>query len=167
LIPVAWGGASINKLHKGSETYADALKKARFAQQSGVIAGVLWHQGESDTTSGRAAAEYEGKLHKLIVDIRTDLKNESLPFVVGNLAEFYGTGKTHSAPDRVARINKVRKILRDLPNKIPHTGFAESSGCTSPDLHMVHFDRKSYIILGNNYAAAYETAKEENVDRQR
>ena len=36
LIPVAWGGAAISKLGKGTATYADAIKKAEFAQQQGV-----------------------------------------------------------------------------------------------------------------------------------
>ena len=43
LIPLGRGGAQINRLHKGTEVYAEAMKKAAIAQQSGVIKGVLWH----------------------------------------------------------------------------------------------------------------------------
>ena len=156
LIPVAWGGAGIDQLKKGSPTYADALAKARFAMTAGVIKGVLWHQGESDTVTTAAADAYRAKLHQLIADLRQDLGNEKLPFVAGNLAEFYGTGPEHNAPDRVKRISQVRDVLRALPREVPCTGFAESTGCTSIDQHMVHFDRASYQLLGSRYCAAYE-----------
>ena len=100
---------------------------------------------------------YEGNLHRLIQDLREDLGRPDLPFIVGNLAEFYGTGKDHRAPDRVRRIDKVRGVLRSLPDKVEVTGFVESTGCTSPDKHMVHFDRRSYIILGERYARVFAT----------
>ncbi len=156
-IPVAWGGAGIDQLKKGTPTYADAIKKATFTNSNGVIKGVLWHQGESDTVNTSLANSYEDKLHQLIADVRKDLKDDNLPFIVGNLAEFYGSGPEHSAPDRVKDINKVREILRVLPGKIADTGFVESTGCSSSDKHMVHFDRKSYIILGKRYAEVYST----------
>ena len=156
LIPAARGGASIDRLKKGTGTYSAAINRAKAAQAEGVIKGVLWHQGESDTVAEGLADTYEKKLHELIADVRRDSGNEDLPFIAGNLAEFYGTGKDHSKPDRVKRINKVRGVLRALPNKIENTGFAESTGCSSPDHHMVHFDRESYIILGKRYAEVYD-----------
>ena len=160
LIPVAWGGAGIDRLKRGTPTYADAVKKARFAATQGVIKGVLWHQGESDTVAQARADAYEQKLHRLIADVREDLANDRLPFIVGNLAEFYGTGKAHSKPDRVKRIDKIRGVLRSLPDKVENTGFVESTGCSSPDRHMVHFDRRSYLILGSRYAEVYSEMAE-------
>ncbi|NKI27480.1 sialate O-acetylesterase [Arenibacter sp. 6A1] len=157
LIPVAWGGAAIDDLNKGSETYNDAIKKALFAQSEGQIKGVLWHQGESDTVDEELADSYETKLHQLIADLRTDLNNPKLPFIVGNLAEFYGTGKDHNAAERVKKIDQVKKALRDLPSKVKNTGFAESSDCKSIDQHMVHFDRESYILLGKRYVQEIES----------
>ncbi len=154
-IPVAWGGAGIDQLKKGTETYADAMKKAAFANTNGIIKGILWHQGESDTVNASLADSYESKLHQLITDVRKDLNDDNLPFIVGNLAEFYGSGPDHRAPERVKNINKVREILRALPGKIANTGFVESTDRSSPDQHMVHFDRKSYIILGKRYAEVY------------
>jgi len=160
LIPVGWGGAAIDKLKKGTPTYTDAMKKAQYAMTQGTIKGVLWHQGESDTVSQAKADSYDQKLQQLAADVRKDLKDDKLPFIVGNLAEFYGTGPGHNKPDRVKRIDKVRGVLRALPDKVKYTGFVESTDCSSPDRHMVHFDRKSYIILGTRYAKAYaETVK--------
>lgn len=156
LIPVAWGGAPIDMLKKSTPTYSDVIKKARFAKTRGVIKGVLWHQGESDTVSRTRTDSYEKKLHQLIADLRKDVGDGHLPFIVGNLAEFYGTGPGHSAPDRVKRIDRVRLILRTLPKKVANTGFVESTNCASPDRHKVHFDRNSYVILGKRYAKVYK-----------
>ncbi len=155
LIPMAWGGKSIAQLDKGSEIYNEAIQRAKASMQAGTLKGVLWHQGESDTVQQAGTDVYEKKLHRLIEDVRKDLGDAQLPFIVGNLAEFYGTGKDHNAPDRVARINQIKGILRSLPEKVPHTGFVESTGCTSPDHHMVHFDRKSYITLGQRYTNVF------------
>jgi hypothetical protein len=104
LIPVAWGGAAIDQLSQGTDTYNDGINKALFAQKEGEIKGVLWHQGESDTVTEELANTYEAKLHQLIKDIRTDLSIADLPFIAGNLAEFYGTGKDHNTPERVKNI---------------------------------------------------------------
>jgi hypothetical protein len=154
LIPVAWGGAPIAQLSQGTPTYLNAVKKARWAKGQGVIKGVLWHQGESDTVSEELARDYAKKLDALVADLRADLGDPALPFVAGELAPFYGTGPEHHAPDRVARIRKVQQALRDLPNRVPHTACVSSRGLHSVDGHMVHFDRASLIKFGQRYAAA-------------
>ena len=155
LIPMAWGGRSIDQLNKGSGIYKDAIRHARASMQVGTLKGVLWHQGESDTVKQSRTDAYEKKLHHLIEDVRKDLGDPKLPFIVGNLAEFYGTGKDHNAPDRVARISKIKGILRSLPSKVPHTGFVESTGCGPAAQAKVHFNRKSYVLLGKRYAEVY------------
>jgi len=155
LIPMAWGGRSIVHLSKGSEIYSDAIRHTKAAMQVGTLKGVLWHQGESDTVEQTRTDAYEKKLHRLVEDVREDLGNPQLPFIVGNLAEFYGTGKDHKAPDRVARITKIKEILRSLPKKVPHTGFVESTDCTPAARAKVHFDRKSCVLLGKRYAKVY------------
>jgi hypothetical protein len=164
LIPMAWGGKGITQLNKGSGIFSDAIRHAKAAMQAGTLKGVLWHQGESDTVTQEKTDVYEKKLHQLIEDARKDLGDAKLPFIVGNLAEFYGTGKDHNAPDRVARIDKIRGILRNLPDKVPHTGFVESTGCSPSARAKVHFNRESYVLLGKRYAEVYEklTAKDSN-----
>ncbi|QZE12975.1 sialate O-acetylesterase [Halosquirtibacter laminarini] len=162
LIPVAWGGAGIDMLKKGTDVYTDAINKANFAiAHHGIIKAVLWHQGESDTVNKELAEQYESKLTQLIQDVRTDLKAPKLPFVVGNLAEFYGTGKDHCAPKRVSYINKVKNTLREIPKKVPNTAFVESTGGVTYDQNNVHFNRESYIMLGKRYEVKYESLVKE------
>lgn len=155
LIPMAWGGRSIVQLSKGSGIYSDAIRHTKAAMQVGTLKGALWHQGESDTVEQTRTDAYEKRLHRLIEDVRKDLGNPQLPFIVGNLAEFYGTGKDHKAPDRVARITKIKEILRRLPKKVPHTGFVESTGCSPAARAKVHFDRKSSLLMGKRYAKVH------------
>lgn len=153
LIPVAKGGARIDILKKGSNIYEDAMKKARFAAEKGTIKGVLWHQGESDCRDERRKS-YEGKLHKLIADVRTDLQIEDLSFIVGNLPEFRFIGKQ---PEAIKGIKEIMAILRRIPEKVKNTGFVETTGLTACDAPKYsHFDRKSYIILGKRYCEAYK-----------
>ena len=155
LVPMAWGGRSIEQLGKGSGIYSDAIRHAKAAMQAGALKGVLWHQGESDTVEQTRTDAYEKRLHRLIEDVRKDLGSPQLPFIVGNLAEFYGTGKDHKAPDRVARIARIKEILRSLPGKVAHTGFVESTGCSPAAQAKVHFDRKSCVLMGKRYAKVY------------
>lgn len=155
LVPCAWGGADIDQIGPGSATWRNAMARARQAKKTGVLKGVLWHQGESDTVSAERADAYAGKLDALIAQVRKELGEPNLPFIVGDLAPFYGTGPDHSALQRVAHIQQVRQSLRELPSRMAHTAFSGSTGTSSPDRHMVHFDRASYIILGRNYATAF------------
>ena len=155
LVPMAWGGRSIEQLGKGSGIYSDAIRHAKAAMKAGALKGVLWHQGESDTVEQTRTDAYEKRLHRLIEDVRKDLGSPQLPFIVGNLAEFYGTGKDHKAPDRVARIARIKEILRSLPGKVAHTGFVESTGCSPAAQAKVHFDRKSCVLMGKRYAKVY------------
>ncbi|MFD2158585.1 sialate O-acetylesterase [Rubritalea tangerina] len=149
LIPLAWGGAKIQKLNKGTAVYNDAMEKIAFAKKFGTLKAVLWHQGESDSVNDTLASSYEGKLHQLISDLRSDLNAPQLPFIVGNLAEFYGIGRNES---HLNGIKKIKSILEDLPSNVPHTGFVSSSGLKSIDKHNVHFDRESFIEFGKRYA---------------
>lgn len=155
LIPMGWGGAAITQMEKGSAFYKEVIKKALWAKQQGQLKAILWHQGESDTVTPEAAELYAQRLEKLILDLRTDLGEPDLPVVIGDLAEFYGTGKDHSDPDRVKRINKVRNTLKEISQKVSHTSFVPTTGLHSHDHHQVHFDRDSYIRLGYRYFDAY------------
>lgn len=46
------------------------------------IAGFLWHQGWNDATGKQFAQEYEANMTHFIKDMREDLGNENLPFVI-------------------------------------------------------------------------------------
>jgi len=157
LVPCASGGKRIDLLKKGSNLYRAALGKSQLALEMGTIEAVLWHQGEADTVTDERADNYEVKLHQLIADVRADLGINDLPFIVGDLGQLYGIGENPNPdPEKVARVGKVRGVLKSIPDKIKNTGFVETTGLTYSDAPTcTHFDRKSYITLGRRYAEAY------------
>lgn len=166
LIPMGWGGAAITDMNKGTPFYQEMIDKALWAKKQGKLKALLWHQGESDTVSEEAADLYESRLIQLIENIRTDLEEPDLIVIVGNLAEFYGTGVDHSAPQRVKQIKKVKDSLRNVSKKLLYTGFVESKGLRSIDQHQVHFDRESYIIFGKRYLDVYWTMINQRSNRR-
>ena len=151
----AWGGAAIRPMSKGTPFYQEIIRQALWAKQSGRLKAILWHQGESDTVTPELADSYADNLEKLIKDLRADLGMLDLPFIIGDLAEFYGTHKEHAAPDRVRRIHQVREALKNMTNRLNNVSFVPSTGLVSYDEHQVHFDRNSYIIFGNRYFDCY------------
>lgn len=152
LIPCAWGGAPIDWLKKGTPHYANGIMRAKRAAKDGVIKGVLWHQGESDSVTPELAVLYQNKLDSLVGDLRADLNNSRLAFVCGDLAEFYGIGRSDV---HKAGIPIVRRTLHELPFRLPYTYCVATDGLKSPDTHYVHFDRWSNIQLGKRYAQAF------------
>jgi len=153
LIPCAWGGAEINRLKKGTLHYANAISRTKRAAKDGLIKGVLWHQGESDSVTPELAALYQHKLDSFVVNLRTDLNVPRLAFVCGDLAEFYGQGRSET---HRAGIAIVRRTLHELPFRLPNTYCVATDGLESPDEHYVHFNRWSNIQLGKRYAQAFK-----------
>jgi len=132
LVVNAKGGTSIKSWAKGTKFYKDAVKRTKLAQKTGVLKGVLWHQGESDSKD----AKYLDKLKALIADLRKDLGQPDLPFVAG----------------QVNKVPLINDQISKLPKAVEHTGFTSSEGLTCKDRW--HFDSKSMRLLGKRYAEA-------------
>ncbi|MBT7743056.1 MAG: sialate O-acetylesterase, partial [Opitutae bacterium] len=94
LIPCAAGGSPISTWEPGgyhgqtkSHPWDDAIKRAKLAMRDGVLKGILWHQGESDSQKGLAEI-YETKLHELVNRFRKELKAPKIPFLAGQMGQF-------------------------------------------------------------------------------
>jgi hypothetical protein len=153
LIPCAVGGSPIDTWRPGefyaptnSHPWDDAIRRVKLALKSGVFKGILWHQGESDSTDALAAA-YEAKLHDLISRLRREIGAPEVPFLVGQMGQF--ADQPWDAPRRL-----VDKAHQDLPAKIPHTAFVSAAGLRDKG-DKVHFDAASCRELGRRYAEAY------------
>ena len=150
LDPCAWGGAPIDLLGPGSPLYRNAVHRARLAAKSGVLSGVLWHQGETDAESDTTAPAHAGKLSSLIRQFRVDLAAPELPFLIGDLAEF---GDERRKAAGIARRDTVRRGLRQVAAEDAHAAFIGSTGLDGVDL--VHFGREALIEFGHRYAATF------------
>ena len=152
-IPCAVGGSPISVWEPGqyyeptkSYPYDDALKRAKTAIKYGIIKGILWHQGESDSKPAKAEI-YAEKLHALVERFRSDLDAPEVPFIAGQLG-------IH--PDKPINHSKklVTLTLKSLPEKVKYTGFVSSEGFTF-NKDNVHFDSKSLREFGRRYAEVY------------
>ena len=149
-VPCAWGGAPIDSLGPGTPLYVNAIRRARVAAKVGTLAGVLWHQGESDADHETLAPLHAGKLEALLLRLRQDLGSPDLPVLIGDLGDF---GDEKRKPALVVRRATVRAGLRRVATEDPQAAFIESTGL--PGVDSVHFGRSSLVEFGHRYAAAY------------
>lgn len=153
LIPCAAGGSPIAAWAPGgyhdqtkSHPYDEALRRARTALMHGTLKGILWHQGESDSTA-ELAPLYEQRLHELIARFRKELAAPHVPFIAGQMGQF--TERPWSDAKQA-----VDAAHRALPEKVEYTAFVDSDGLKHKG-DQIHFDAESYRELGRRYAKAY------------
>jgi hypothetical protein len=149
LIPCAAGGSPISSWAVGgyhnqtkSHPYDDAIIRAKAAMKDGVIKGIIWHQGESDSKPEKVKV-YQAKLEELISRFRQELGDENLPFVVAKLGDFY-VAKNPNA-------ESINRILEEIPDIVENTACVDVSGLAHKG-DVVHFDSKSSRELGRRYA---------------
>ncbi len=140
LVVNAKGGTSIHEWMPGTLFFDEIVKRAKKAQESGTIKGVIWHQGESDV---KEADQYLGHLETFIDELRNALGIKSLPFVAGQVSEDREESK------------EFNKVLLELPERVPFTAVVLSYGTTTFD--STHFDSSSQILLGERYADQMKT----------
>jgi hypothetical protein len=93
LVPCAKGGSRIDDWARRvgrHSLYGSCIARVREAAAHGVVRGILWYQGESDTESDDASSAWSVKFMALVDALRQDLGNPDLPVVfaqLGNLSE--------------------------------------------------------------------------------
>ena len=148
LVPCAVGGTPLRRWEKDGDLYKRALEKAKLAAQSGVISGVLWHQGESDSNKQSDAETYQVRLSKMIKDLRQDLGRPDLPVVVGQIGMFL-------VPDKYPFADTVRGALRKVAAEVPNVGYADSAGLGDKG-DKLHFSAEAQGQFGARYAEAMQ-----------
>jgi hypothetical protein len=134
LIVNARGGSNIDSWKPGQMLYDHMLARIRKLKTKPNFAGVIWHQGESNSND----PEYLSKLTELVQNLRKDLENPELPFVAGE----------------VYKDVPVNGLMKQLPQKLKGTAVVSADKLTVLD-DGVHFDRASQKELGKRYAAAW------------
>ncbi len=149
LVPCAVGGTSIQLWKPGAyddrtdtHPWDDAEVRIRQAMQSGVIKGVIWHQGESDAAPEKAA-HYLEDLKKLIQQVRELVGDPDLPFVAGELGRYR------------TPYENINKMLGKLPDAVEHTAVASTEGLSAME-DGVHFNSVSADLLGRRMAEKME-----------
>lgn len=157
LIPCADGGTKIDQWEKGSLLYDNAVNCAHLAQRTSTIAGVLWHQGESDTLP-ELCDVYEKKLETLFDNLRHDLGLYDVPFIVGSIGDymqFYNNG------ERKTGYEKVNAQLKHYAQTHEMTGFVDTAGLPYHDDNL-HFSASALYEIGIRYFNAFEKIEDKN-----
>lgn len=151
LIPCADGGTLVSQWQPGEILYDHAVFQAKLAQRTSTIAGVLWHQGESDCREEHWPY-YEERCINVFESLRKDLKlSDDIPFIIGGLGDFL-TKKAEMSEQFSYLVNyqKVDSSLQNLAMNNNYIGYVSARGLNcNPDY--LHFDAKSLRILGNRY----------------
>ena len=144
LVAAAWGGTPMQRWVKGADLYEKAIVRARAAQRDGVLKGILWQQGESDSYTVPLARSYKAKLIKLIHDLRADLNAPGVPVVTGEICQFKHPSFPH--------YKIINKALVAAAREAPNVGFVSVDGLS----HMgdqAHIDTPSQRRMGKAFAA--------------
>ncbi len=124
----------------GGSPYQRLVEMGRLAQRSGVIKGILLHQGESNTDEADWPAKVKVVYENLLRDLGLDAAD--VPLLAGEVVSADQEGKCAS----------MNAIIATLPATIPTAHVVSAAGCPChPDF--VHFTPAGYRILGARYAA--------------
>ncbi len=135
--------------------YDEAVQRVNAASEYGVLKGVLWHQGESNSGTQTDADAYAGLLQALVSNLRSSFNNPTLPFVCGKFVPATWTyedgspGAFTGLPYRAI----TEGALMDLPNQRPYTYCADNNGLRARPDQLIHFDAYSQRLFGQRYAA--------------
>lgn len=132
--PIGRAGADIPSQFSGG--YAWLLDLAKQAQKVGVIRGILFHQGETNTSD----PSWKYKVQEIVQDLKKDLSLGDVPFLAGEL--LYSQYKSCCSSHNV-EINK-------LPGLIPNAHVISANGLPGKD--EAHFTSASYREFGIRYA---------------
>jgi hypothetical protein len=151
LIPCADGGTSLDQWKEGSLLYDHAVFQAKLAMRTSNIAGILWHQGESDCKVERYST-YAERFQKFVDAIKRDLNLYDVPFLVGGLGDFL---KDRVENPEMQNYMHVNTALRQVAVQNEMMGFVSAEGLESkPD--RLHFNAVSLREFGLRY---YEVFK--------
>ncbi len=146
LIPCADGGTSLDQWRPASLLFDHACYMAELASRTSTIAGILWHQGESDCED-ELYPLYEAKFSVILEAFRKKLNLYDVPFLIGGLGDFLAE---HSSDDIVRNYRTVNATLEKIAAENDMTGFVPADGLGSnPD--KIHFSAKALREFGLRY----------------
>lgn len=149
LIPCAYGGTSLSQWSPTAsplpgETvnlYNNAIARAQAAMAHGTLAGILWHQGEADSSTTNVDS-YPDRFAAFIGQLRADLGAEKVPVVMGELGRF----RSNSAYFNAALPSIVRAV--------PRCDYATAEGFSDIG-DDTHFNSASLRTYGERYALVF------------
>ena len=155
LIGCADGGTSLQQWQPGSLLFDHAVYQARLAQRTSTIAGVLWHQGESDCGDANSST-YAQRFLPIMEALRKELNLYDVPFILGGLGSFlanYSASMAQNYP-------KVNLALQKLAQEQPMTGFVSAAGLQGKVGDNLHFCTTALYEFGLRYFDEFEKLRD-------
>ena len=119
----------------GDNPYARLVEVAKLAKKEGVIKGIIFHQGETNTNN----PEWKNKVAEVVKNLKKDLQLGDVPFLAGELLASTGA----CCGSHNVEVNK-------LPSLIPNAHVISSADLQGAD--PAHFTSASYREFGKRYA---------------
>ncbi|WHY16880.1 sialate O-acetylesterase [Paenibacillus sp. G2S3] len=150
LIPCAEGGSTLDEWAVDGALFKHALNESKFAMQNSKLSGVLWHQGESDSSNGNYKVYYQ-KLLLIVTALRKELNAPNIPFIIGGLGDFLGK---EGFGKHCTEYELVNQELQKFAFEQDDCYFVTATGLTSnPD--GIHIDAISQRKFGLRYFEAF------------
>ena len=152
IILCGYGGTSVSRdWHENSFLYRDLINRTKFILEkfpNSQLKLMLWHQGEADVGNNN----YDILLDDFIQNIRADLFNENLPFIVGGMVPYW----VNQSNDRITQQN----IIKNTPLRVENTAYADPEvpfiiEKTDNTFDEIHFSAEGQRELGKRYFNAY------------
>ncbi|WP_066629904.1 sialate O-acetylesterase [Labilibacter marinus] len=123
----------------GRNPYQHLIDLAKEAQKSGVIKGILLHQGETNAGDANWPSYVQSVYNNMLTDL--SLNANEVPLLAGQVG--------HS--DQGGQLSDMNTIIDQLPSTVSTAHVISSSGCTIQDDN-IHFDAAGVRELGSRYA---------------
>jgi len=184
LVPAAWSGSAFCTNDQGPNgqwnaqatdnpdlgntwLFDRAVARANLAIQNtgGILRGILWHQGESDSND-RCAPAYGENLERLVYQLRLNIDADrrggdlrqpesNIPFVVGTMSK--GSDERGDLSNFFEPKLMVDTAHRNLPTQVPYVGLSNhddlvpANGYPCGNTTCVHFGPGALREMGNRY----------------
>ena len=157
IIPCADGGTCLDQWAVGGLLFDHACYMAELASRTSTIAGVLWHQGESDCGEDRYPL-YEEKLTTILNAFRQRLGLYDVPFLVGGLGDFLKDCEKNAEFKNYIHINSA---LKEVVSKHERMGFVSAEGLL-PNPDNLHFSAGALREFGVRYYHEFLKLEDKN-----
>ncbi|MBR5322594.1 MAG: sialate O-acetylesterase [Clostridia bacterium] len=157
IIPAAIGGTNLDQWVEGGVVFENAVSMATLAARTSNIAGIIWHQGESDCYEDKYPF-YEEKLRAIITAFRNRLELNDVPFLLGGLGDYLEFCPRSDVFKNYVHINEQ---LQNIANTTEMIGFVSAKGLTSNEDYL-HFNAPSLREFGIRYYNEFRKLAKKN-----
>jgi hypothetical protein len=134
-----------------------ALANLKKAGRHPKLVGMIWMQGEDDSTIPQFAKDYEKNLKNLIATVRAEFKAPDMKFVVGRISQM---SKLWATPEN---LRMVRTVQEKVPAMVGNAAWIDTDDL--PWGYYGHYGTKGQIELGIRFGNQFAPAAKDKGNR--